>query len=73
MKRFKFAVNRVNDKGAHEVQSGKTIEVDAPNEEVARSLARAELREWSPGVQRFHPAELVGVPKELEQAKSAEE
>lgn len=59
MNRYVFAVNRVDDLGKHEHQEGKTITVDAPTEEVARSIARANLKDWSPGVQRFHPAELV--------------
>jgi hypothetical protein len=59
---YKFMVNRVNDKGLHEKQDGKTIEVDAPNEEIARSLARTKLRDWSPGQQRYHPAELMAPP-----------
>lgn len=74
MKRYTFAVNRANDLGAHEFQPGVTVTVDAPNEEVARSMARTKLRDRSPGVQRFHPAELVKLPEELastEKAKGA--
>jgi hypothetical protein len=65
MMRFQFAVNRVDDLGAHKHEDGKTISVDAVNEELARSIAREKLKDWSPGVQRFHPAELTAVPYEL--------
>lgn len=71
MLRYTFAVNRVNDKGMHERQEGKTIQVDAPNEDVARSLARTKLRDWSPGQQRFHPAELMSPPAAIATPVSA--
>lgn len=69
MNRYTFAVNRVADNGKHEKQGDKTVSVDAPTEEIARSMARAKLKDWSPGVQRFHPADLLGVPVALEVQK----
>lgn len=62
MNRYTFAVNRVNDKGVHEKQAGETVQIVAPNEEIARSMARTKLRDRSPGQQRFHPAELMAPP-----------
>jgi hypothetical protein len=70
--RYTFAVNKVNDLGAHEPQPDKTIEVDAPNEELARSIARVKLRDLSPGVQRFQPAELIKPPFEPKPAAAAQ-
>jgi hypothetical protein len=71
MSRYTFAVNKVTEMGAHEPQALKTVTVNAPNEEIARSMAREELRKLTPGVQRFHPAEVLDIKPDVEKEKAA--
>ena len=65
MNRYTFAVAKAENQdprtiGMH-TPTDETITVEATSEEVARSMARTELRKKTPGVQLYHPAELLSV------------
>lgn len=80
MKRFTFAVNEVATHDMRQVgnhtPTEDSITIEAVNEEVARSLARAELAKRTPGVQKFHPGVVLRSeevkPKPQPAAKPAE-
>jgi hypothetical protein len=74
MKRFTFAVDEVTTHNQREMgnhtATEDSITLDATDENLARSMARAELGKRTPGVQKFQPGVLLKA-EDLSETKAA--